>query len=87
MKKLIAVICIILITISLVGCDERCVEDSIVEGGIIERMKTVQTDACYSIVVDTETGVMYLRYAGHGTCAMTAMLDAEGNPLIWAGAQ
>lgn len=40
------------------------------------------------IFVDTETGVMYLAANG-GTAgfAMTALLDADGTPLIWEGAK
>lgn len=37
------------------------------------------------LVVDTETGVLYLYRGGSGSSGMTVLVDAEGKPLLWEG--
>lgn len=37
------------------------------------------------ILVDTETGVMYLYITGGQRAGLTIMEDANGNPLLWEG--
>lgn len=39
------------------------------------------------IVVDRETGVMYLVYEYNRGAGITIMVDADGKPLIWEGEQ
>ena len=84
MKKLFIYICTILMVCSLfAGCGAESTNGYVeVEN---ERFKTVYNKDHERIIVDTETGVMYLcRYAGYGA-GMTVMVDENGAPLIWEG--
>ena len=48
------------------------------------RMRTLDGNLMYGIYVDDLTGVQYLRTSYGGICVM---VDAEGKPLIWEGAE
>ena len=48
------------------------------------RMRTLDGNLMYGIYVDDLTGVQYLRTSYGGLCVM---VDAEGKPLIWEGAE
>ena len=48
------------------------------------RMRTLDGNLMYEIYVDDLTGVQYLRTSYGGLCVM---VDAEGKPLIWEGAE
>ena len=39
------------------------------------------TDYGYSYLVDKNTGVVYLKYYGHRSTAITVMLNADGTPV------
>ena len=86
----IVIIAMLLIPLILVGCanDTEDLADSgrfkIVEN--YGRKAEITSGRLTYIFVDTETGVMYLAANG-GTAgfAMTALLDADGTPLIWEG--
>ena len=81
MKRVIAItILILLILAALCGCNETEIE--VVADN--ERLWTLETGLMYVIYVDDLTGVQYLRTYQGGVCVM---VDAEGRPLIWEGAE
>ena len=47
-------------------------------------LRTLDKGLMYEIYVDDLTGVQYLRTSHGGVCVM---VDAEGKPLIWEGAE
>ncbi len=48
------------------------------------RLWTLDSSLMYEIYVDDLTGIQYLRTSYGGICVM---VDAEGKPLIWEGAE
>ena len=65
-------IIIVLVVLLVVICDGN------------HRMRTLDGSLMYGIYVDDLTGVQYLRTSYGGLCVM---VDAEGKPLIWEGAE
>ena len=63
---------IVLVVLLVVICDGN------------HRMRTLDGSLMYGIYVDDLTGVQYLRTSYGGICVM---VDAEGKPLIWEGAE
>ena len=63
---------IVLVVLLVVICDGN------------HRMRTLDGSLMYGIYVDDLTGVQYLRTSYGGICVM---VDAEGKPLIWKGAE
>lgn len=91
MKKIITILLIIaILTINLVGCSDNKEEfGDRNRFKLIERYDT-QTEIAYGspvyIFVDTETNVMYLKvHGGNGGIGLTALVDADGKPLLWKG--
>lgn len=81
MKRAIAIIILILLILAaLCGCNETEIEVDADN----ERLWTLETGLMYVIYVDDLTGVQYLRTYQGGVCVM---VDAEGRPLIWEGAE
>lgn len=81
MKRAIAIIILILLILAaLCGCNETEIEVDADN----ERLWTLETGLMYVIYVDGLTGVQYLRTYQGGVCVM---VDAEGRPLIWEGAE
>lgn len=78
MKRVIAITILTLLTLALCGCG--CNET---EAGN-HRLRTLDTGLMYEIYVDNLTGIQYLRTYKGGVCVM---VDAEGRPLIWEGAE
>lgn len=76
MKRVIAITILILLTLALCGCGKA-------EAGTY-RLRTLEMGLSYEIYVDTLTGVQYLQLNNRGVCVM---VDAEGRPLIWEGAE
>lgn len=76
MKRIIAIAILTLLALTLCGCGKA-------EAGTY-RLRTLETGALYTIYVDNLTGVQYLRINKGGVCVM---VDAEGRPLIWEGAE
>jgi hypothetical protein len=76
MKRVIAITILTLLTLALCGCRKA-------EAGTY-RLRTLETGATYVIYVDNLTGIQYLRTYKGGVCVM---VDAEGRPLIWEGAE
>lgn len=80
MKRVIAIVVAItiltLLTLALCGCNEA-------EAGN-HRLWILDRGAMYGIYVDNLTGIQYLSTYQGGICIM---VDAEGRPLIWEGAE
>jgi hypothetical protein len=76
MKRVIAIAILTLLTLTLCGCNEA-------EAGN-RRLWILDSCAMYGIYVDNLTGVQYLKTNQGGVCVM---VDAEGRPLIWEGAE
>lgn len=76
MKRVIAIAILTLLTLTLCGCNEA-------EAGN-RRLWILDSCAMYGIYVDNLTGVQYLKTNQGGVCVM---VDAEGKPLIWEGAE
>lgn len=77
MKRVIAITMLILLTFAL--C--RCVK---VEAGNRRLWVLDASPRYYEIYVDNLTGVQYLSTHQGGVCVI---VDAEGKPLIWEGAE
>lgn len=72
------VIIVLVVLLIIVMCDGKKVEAS------NHRMRTLDGKLMYVIYVDDLTGVQYLLSTCGGVCVM---VDAEGKPLIWEGAE
>ena len=88
MKKFLTIILLIMICCFIfVGCGRK--NDVIKTTELDGRFKIISDTndglGYCNIIVDTETGVMYLfRGAGYRG-GLTAMVDADGKPLIYEG--
>lgn len=82
MKRVIAITITItitiltLLTLALCGCTKAEASN--------HRLRTLDTGLTYGIYVDNLTGIQYLSTHQGGVCVM---VDAEGKPLIWEGAE
>ena len=76
MKRVIAITILTLLILALSGCGKA-------EAGTY-RLRTLETGALYTIYVDNLTGIQYLKTYQGGVCVM---VDADGRPLIWEGAE
>lgn len=91
MKKLIALFTVLCLCLLLCACKETTddavyvgnsrFEQVYYEGYSIEGVNSVDT----VILVDKETGVMYLYVSTVNRSGLTVMVDEEGKPLIWEG--
>ena len=70
------IILIVVLTVAICGCNNTEASK--------HRMQTLDGNLIYGIYVDELTGVQYLRTCYGGICVM---VDAEGKPLIWEGAE
>ena len=71
MNKKLIILLLIILSVSLTGC-----------GNLSSRFETVESDPPdYLIIVDKETGVLYLK-RGYG---LTVLLDKNGKPLLYEG--
>jgi hypothetical protein len=76
MKRVIAITILTLLTLALCGCTKAEASN--------HRLRTLDTGLMYEIYVDNLTGIQYLSTHQGGVCVM---VDAEGKPLIWEGAE
>ena len=67
---------IVVLTVAICGCNKAEASN--------HRMRTLDGKLMYGIYVDDLTGVQYLLSNCGGVCVM---VDAEGKPLIWEGAE
>ena len=88
MKRILAImISILLCCLVLSGCGRK--NDVIITTELDSRFKIISDTndgvGYCNIIVDTETGVMYLfRGAGYRG-GLTVMVDADGKPLLYEG--
>lgn len=75
-KAIIMLIVVLTVAIAICGCNKTEASN--------HRMRTLDGNLMYEIYVDNLTGVQYLRTSYGGICVM---VDAEGKPLIWEGAE
>ena len=86
MKKIILVLLILLTPLCLFGCQPKSADYSEVSQDrfiIIKRYK--DSDLDYSIVVDKDTQIMYLKIEGTNRAGITVLLDENGNPQKYEG--
>lgn len=81
MKRKIA---IALMALMLTGCTKS---ERVEEAKDVSRFVTVEQTMQWRIVYDKETGVMYAVGVGYNSGTFTLLVDAEGNPLIYEGAE
>ena len=72
----VIIILIVVLTVSISGCNKTEASN--------HRMRMLDGKLMYGIYVDDLTGVQYLLSNCGGVCVM---VDAEGKPLIWEGAE
>ena len=72
----IIIMLVFILTLSICGCNKAEASN--------HRMRTLDGNLMYGIYVDDLTGVQYLLSNCGGICVM---VDAEGKPLIWEGAE
>jgi len=77
-KKLITAI--ITATLLIAGCSDT----ANVSEGQDRMMEKVENEWGYTIYVDKDTNVMYIKGHGYGG-TFTVMLNADGTPKIWQG--
>lgn len=83
-KKLLILLCSLLLSVSLVGCgDPESVSNPTIKYG--SRFLDINTGKYTCIIIDKETKVQYL-YAGYGSAGgLTILVDAEGKPILYEG--
>ena len=83
MKKLAIML---VLAISLSGCSGRGSKDGqFNEDDTGGRFIKVYGDFTNTILVDSETNVMYFWHYGGYSGGLTVMVDENGQPLIWEG--
>lgn len=83
MKRVI--LTIMLMAVLATGCAE--VESAQSEPVGVSRFMEVENSWNWRVVVDRETGVMYAVSNGnYNVGTFTLLVDADGKPLIWEGA-
>lgn len=92
-KRIIAVLLVVsIISVCFLGCgavesvdtNSDNIRFKVVERVIVENDNG--SEGWATILVDTETGVLYLRRNGSNTSSyMTVLLNADGTPMIWEG--
>lgn len=79
MKKLAVMLAL---AITLASCSSRGSKNEDDTGG---RFIKIYVDFTNTILVDSETGVMYYWYYGGYSGGLTVMVDKNGQPLLWEG--
>lgn len=72
------VIAVLICCIMLFGCSTEVSSTK-----DVNRFDIVDANSGCEIIVDKETGVMYLSYYSYNGNGLTLMVDADGNPLIY----
>jgi hypothetical protein len=94
MKKIIAIFIMIFICcVMFIGCNKQNQTLTIYETTTVNeldgRFKVIADDnlgtGYCNVIVDNETGVMYLFRGSMNRGGLTVMVDADGNPLIYSG--
>jgi ABC-type oligopeptide transport system substrate-binding subunit len=87
MKKFVVLlVALLLIFGALSGCSKNASETSTENDSRFYYLKDTNSGLSYNmIIVDKETGVMYLFHGAGYKGGLTTMVDAEGKPLIYDG--
>lgn len=87
MKRILAFILACAIVLCLIGCsidtDEFKEKMNEPVFDIYERFEKVYSQDRRHIIVDTETGVMYLMWQYNSGAGLAVMVDETGKPLLW----
>lgn len=82
MKKLIAIILIVIMLATMTACTTKQKSEAV--KGSESRMVEVESTSLYKIVYDKYTKVMYVvSYGGYNMGTFTLLVDANGNPLLY----
>lgn len=89
MKKLIAIILIFTVAFACLACSVTRTYEKIQPSWMDARFLIIDDSnnglGYMRIIVDKETGVMYLFHGSGYKGGMTTMVDASGNPMIYDG--
>lgn len=94
MRKIIAIFMMILICCMMfIGCSKQnqtpIINETTTTNELADRFKVITDDnlgtGYCNVIVDNETGVMYLFRGSMNRGGLTVMVDADGNPLIYSG--
>lgn len=84
MKRLIVIALASLMILSLSACATKTTDETV--RGESSRMVKIEEAVTYCIVYDKETRVMYaVSQGGRSYGVFTALLDADGKPLLYRG--
>ena len=86
MKKLIMIICCILL-VFMCGCGDGKPGEDFVKSGRFTIVSGANPNAPYydTIIVDNNTGVMYLALYGYNHFGITPLLNTDGTPMLIKG--
>lgn len=89
-KKFVVVICVCLLAFNLSACNYAAVnktydpEDENIESMFVE----VESTVVWKVVYHKETKVMYaVSYGNYNSGTFTVLINADGSPMIWKGAE
>jgi hypothetical protein len=94
MKKFLILLLVIIISIfTLTGCDSGPdgKTDSgkdvyyVIDGVTFVRLVASKWTNNFDVWVHKETRVMYIMFCTSGSYSMSALLNADGSPMIWEG--
>ena len=85
-----AVVCIVLMLFMIATIFFGCAKDDKLAGEISNRFVRLSSrsnlsDYSYAIYVDSETRVMYVVISGGSSAGITALLNADGTPMLYSG--
>ena len=92
-KKILILLCSLLLSVSLVGCVKDSYQDDVdfvsevnIAGRSFKYIPgTAKNWYDYSMLVDKETRVQYLHEHGYQHGGLVVIVDAEGKPILYEG--
>lgn len=91
-KKLLILLCSLLLSVSLVGCgsenkseNEKNITTEYVTFADREYLLVTHEDEFGHVYVDVETKVQYLHIGRGQYSTMTILIDADGKPILYEG--
>ncbi len=86
MKKIICVILVIVLVAMLCGCGRKVGEGfTLSERFVIVSGENPNTPYNENIIVDKDTGVLYIVFYGYNHFGITPLLNADGSPVTLDG--
>ena len=87
MKKILAILLLVIMVLAMVGCEAATVEKESQKESTEESTSMfvlVETASTWRIVYHRESKVMYaVSNGGYNTGTFTLLVDADGKPMIW----